>query len=116
MADLWLLSEGHCFRELVLQVCGMMEQTGSTNPIRFESGSLETLRLLVDEAGGMTLLPYLATRVLGPAAAQHLLSFSDPAPQRTVSLIYGRAYLKRALIEAYADVLLETVVPVLPQG
>jgi len=68
----------------------------------------------VDEAGGMTLLPHLATRSLGEAAAQHLRPFSDPVPQRTVYLIYGRAYLKRALIEAYVNVLLEAVTPLLP--
>jgi len=113
-SDLWLLSEGHCFRDQVLQLCGTLEQTGPANPIRFESGSLETLRLLVDEAGGMTLLPHLATRSLGEAAAQHLRPFSDPVPQRTVYLIYGRAYLKRALIEAYVNVLLEAVTPLLP--
>ena len=53
--ELWLLNEGHCFRDQVLNIC-------QSNPLtdthfKYESGSLEALKKIVDRHGGLTLLP-----------------------------------------------------------
>ena len=111
--DLWLLQEGHCFRDQVLQVCGTDADAGRANPVRFESGNLETLRILVDRSGGMTLLPYLATLFLSEREEERVRHFELPAPHRTVRVAYGRAYLKRPLIEAYAETIRKTILPIL---
>ncbi|HMB93198.1 MAG TPA: LysR substrate-binding domain-containing protein [Rhodothermales bacterium] len=111
--DLWLLSEGHCFRDQVLNLCGKASQAGCGNPVRFESGNLETLRILVNRTGGMTLLPYLATRYLSAEEQAYVRPLSVPVPRRKVRVIYGHAYLKRHLIQAYVDTLLAEVTPML---
>ncbi len=111
--DLWLLKEGHCFRDQVLQVCGQESQAcGAMRSILFESGSLETLRNTVDSVGGMTLLPYLATLYLSDEQMEeHVKPFHSPIPRREISIIYRREYLKKHLIDAYIDVVLEELPP-----
>jgi LysR family hydrogen peroxide-inducible transcriptional activator len=113
--DLWLLREGHCFRDQVLQVCGRRLEASLAPQLRFESGNLETLRLLVDELGGLTLLPLLATRYLPAEAQQRVRHFREPAPHRTIYLLHVRAHLKRSLLDAYVTVLQESVRPLLHQ-
>jgi LysR family hydrogen peroxide-inducible transcriptional activator len=111
--DLWLLKEGHCFRDQVLQVCGEESQAcGATRSILFESGSLETLRHTVDSVGGMTLLPYLATLYLSDEQLeQHVKPFRSPTPRREISIVYRREYLKKHLIDSYVDVILDRLPP-----
>jgi LysR family hydrogen peroxide-inducible transcriptional activator len=111
--DLWLLDEGHCLRDQVLQLCERVTREGERPRMRFQSGNLETLRHLVDRVGGMTLLPFLAARYLDNASRQHVRSFAVPAPTRTVHVIHRRASLKHALIEAFARVVTEEVMPLL---
>ena len=114
LKDLWLLSEGHCFREQVLQVCGQRQDTGPASQLQFESGHLETLRLMVDTLGGLTLLPYLATLFLPPSTQRQIRHFTSPVPSRTIYLIHTRQQLKAALLAAYMHTLKQTVLPLLP--
>lgn len=117
--SLWLLEEGHCFRDQVVQLCGDAGRAASdaqTRPMHFESGNLETLKRLVDRGGGMTLLPYLAVADLSPEARARVRPFHRPAPSRTVRLVHGRTYLKRAMIDALAEVILDRVPPELKRA
>lgn len=111
LEDLWLLKEGHCFRDQILHVCGGESETyGGYQSILFESGNLETLQKLVDHMGGMTLLPYLATLYLSEERLErHVRLFSDPIPGRQVNLVVRRAYLKKHLIDAWKTTLLDNL-------
>ncbi|MFW5972661.1 MAG: LysR substrate-binding domain-containing protein [Bacteroidota bacterium] len=111
-ADVWLLSEGHCLRDQVAQICRRADRT-SVHGIHFESGSLDTLRHLVDRLGGMTLLPVLATVFLHGEAAGRIRRFEDPAPNRTAYIVRRRATARQHLIEAFADATREFVTPAL---
>jgi LysR family transcriptional regulator, hydrogen peroxide-inducible genes activator len=95
---LWLLSEGHCFRDQVLNLCG--GSSGSRSSLRYETGSLETLVKLIDRQDGFTLLPYLATLDLDPTRQARLRTFAADQPTRQVSLVMHRSFLKRSLIRA----------------
>lgn len=109
-SDLWLLSEGHCFRDQALALCE--QRTGAApGSVRFESGSLETLRLLVDGVGGVTLLPLLATRSLAEPALRRVRSFAEPVPTRAVRLVRPRGSLRAARIAACAEAVREVVAP-----
>ena len=100
--DIWLLNEGHCFRDQAIAICKKARGKGIKHRnLIFESGNLETLKRLVDQKFGYTLLPSLA--ILGmPASEQKkkIRCFKSPAPTREVSLVYSRAYLKKAIIDA----------------
>lgn len=108
ISDLWLLSEGHCFRDQALKVCGDRRKRKPTGRALFESGSLETLRKMVDQGGGYTLLPALAANDVEPARrSKQLREFSSPVPTREVSLIYSRVYKRKATLDAVAAALQE---------
>ena len=98
--DLWLLNEGHCFRNQVLKICHPDSFQEKNKKFKYESGSLEALKKIVDQHGGMTLLPELATLDFDTKAKQKLRPFIDPKPIREVSLVVKRSFLKRKLIEA----------------
>ena len=106
--DLWLLSEGHCFRDQVLQVCGAAPSTPQS-AVQFESGSLETLIHLVRHTGGMTLLPALATHHMSAdARSTYVTPFAAPPPSRQVRLVRRRSH-KQRLLDAFVDTLIDTL-------
>lgn len=102
-ANLWLLNEGHCFRDQAVQLCRKhREEIVRNSQIEFESGNLETLKQLVEQDFGMTLLPYLAKNQVDEQCARaHLRHFDDPVPRRKIRLVYGREYLKKSIITAF---------------
>jgi LysR family transcriptional regulator, hydrogen peroxide-inducible genes activator len=103
--DIWLLNEGHCFREQAMDLCKKKKGAGSEkNNLVFESGNLETLKRLVDKKFGYTLLPYMATMDIPPKDAKKKLRFfKPPAPTREVSIVTSRSFLKKSIIEALSE-------------
>lgn len=93
-----LLNEGHCFREQVINLCQLYKEHDSH--FKYESGSLEALKRIVDIHGGLTLLPQLATLDIEDKHQKKVKHFTDPKPVREVSLVMHRSYLKRKLVEA----------------
>jgi len=104
--DLWLLNEGHCFRDQTIKLCKKNNEKLNKSPIIFESGNLETLKRLVEQDFGVTLMPYLALNDIDKRCANGVIkNFSDPIPSRKIRLVYSREFLKKNLIEAFADVI-----------
>lgn len=110
LGDLWLLNEGHCFRDQVLQLCGEIHRSERrVRPFHFESGNLGTLKRLVDSSGGLTLLPALAVHTLTEEERRRIRPFVAPAPSRRIRLVRAQTYLKRHLIEAFVAELLRAL-------
>jgi LysR family hydrogen peroxide-inducible transcriptional activator len=118
--DLWLLAEGHCFREQAIQLCGQRTSRGRSAAapatptaalsVRFESGNLETLKRLVEQGEGMTLLPMLAALDLQTASERRRLRpFSGRPPAREIRLVRRRDYLKQHLVEAVVGAVMESL-------
>ncbi len=97
-SELLLLNEGHCFREQVLNICQHYHQR--TSRFKYESGSLEALKRLVDKHGGVTLLPALATIEMDANSRNHLRYFKTPVPTREVSLVSHSNFLKLRIAES----------------
>ena len=97
--DLWLLTDGHCFREQSLLICKNRKKASDLNKnLRLESGSLETLKKMIDQESGFTLLPYLAT--LDLQNSRKLKEFNAPVPAREVSVIYSKYFRKNKIKES----------------
>jgi LysR family hydrogen peroxide-inducible transcriptional activator len=118
--DLWLLSEGHCFRAQTVQLCGQRAAravrgaapvgAACTSGARFESGNLETLQRLVERGVGMTLLPTLAAEHLATDAQRRLVRpFAAPAPTRDVRLVRRRTLPRERLVEVVAAALVDAL-------
>ncbi len=97
--DIWLLTDGHCFRDQVVNLCSIQRLPQHELPFEFEGGSLETLTRIVDNEGGFTLLPELATLEMPAGRSAQLKSFSGYTPLREVSLVYSRNYAKHRLLK-----------------
>ncbi|MEM7103514.1 MAG: LysR substrate-binding domain-containing protein [Bacteroidota bacterium] len=106
--DVWLLKEGHCFRNQVINICGDKLDVADKQ-LQFESGSLETLKKIVEQQDGFTLLPELATLDFPKEKRQYLKAFNAPQPIREVSLIIHRTFLKKKLIELFRAEILENI-------
>lgn len=100
LEDTWILSEGHCFRDQVLSVC---RPSLSKRAVEFQSGDLETLVRLVEEVGGLTLLPEVALWTLPPEKRVHLRPLLPPGAGRTVYLLLREGSLKAPVAQALAQ-------------
>lgn len=96
--ELWLLSDGHCFRDQVINLCSYLSTTDSNLPFQFEAGSLETLMNIIDHEGGITLIPELAKATMSQKRAYNVEQFTNIKPLREVSLVYSRHFAKHKLI------------------
>ena len=86
--EMLLLEEGHCLRGQALDVCFM---AGAQENIGFHASSLETLRQMVGEGMGMTLMPQLAVPAQQSGQDRiKYLPFADPKPSRQVGMLYRR--------------------------
>lgn len=95
--SMWVLGEGHCFREQALSLCDRPSSAGHEN-VLYESGSIETLKQLVRNGSGMTLVPELSVEPGDP----HVRRFVAPEPVRQVSLVVRRPFVRRKLLEEMA--------------
>lgn len=111
VVNLWLLNEGHCFRDQTVKLCKKQRRESINHSnIEFESGNLETLKQLVEQDFGMTLLPYLAKNQIDEQCAKAFLKyFDDPVPRRKVRIVYSREYLKKNVIQAFMQVIIDAV-------
>ncbi|MFM6927358.1 MAG: hydrogen peroxide-inducible genes activator [Bdellovibrio sp.] len=107
MEDIWLLEEGHCLRNQVLDLCSIRKGKGEGRKYKFESGSLETLKNLVDLYGGYTLVPHLATDNIGNRS--QVIPFERPIPAREIGLVYRREHYKSELIESLGEAILKSI-------
>lgn len=108
--DLWVLQQGHCLRDQVLSICD--QSRSQRMNFQYESGSLEGLKNMVDRYKGITLLPELATLNMNPEEKSRLRPFSHDQPQREVSIILTRTFLKKKLVE----LLYQEIVEAIPQA
>lgn len=106
-SDIWLLEEGHCFRHQVLDICNIKKSKSIPLQFQFESGSLETLKNIVDRFGGYTLLPQMATGGVGKNS--QLIAFERPIPAREIGLVYQREHYKKELIDSLGEAILESI-------
>lgn len=100
--EIWMLGDGHCFRNQVINLCEMHDLQHQELPFEFESNSLETLMKIVDKEGGFTLIPELATQYLPQEKLKQVKKFSNLHPLREVSLVYARHYSKHKLLDLLA--------------
>lgn len=109
-SDIWMLGDGHCFRDQVINLCEMSGVQHKSLPFEFESNSLETLMRIVDKEGGFTLIPELAMQYMPESKKKQVRALSTHKPLREVSVIYSRYYTKQRLIELLCEEI-RTVVP-----
>ena len=104
--DMLFLEEGHCFREQALNICYRREKKRQQN-FEYASGSIETLKKLVRQGLGYTLVPELS--VVAELDEKNIRRFVSPEPVREVSMVVHHTFTKEALIEKFHDSILEVL-------
>ena len=103
---LWVLEQGHCFRNQTLNICGQARRSKNKN-IKFESGSIETLKRLIDKIGGYTLIPELSYN--SKSEEKNIRRFKEPQPAREVSVVVHKSFTKEGLLTALRKSMLKTI-------
>lgn len=106
--NLWLLSQGHCFRNQVINLCKLKDDK-MTLPFKYESATIETLIKFVDREGGITLIPELACNDLSDSRKKNAKSIKDINPVREVSLVTNRVFVKQRILKALEEGILEII-------
>ena len=101
---LWVLGEGHCFRDQVLEACPATKRNDEQKHIAIESSSLETIRHMVASGMGMTVLPmsaaddrYYSTDLLLTKP------FKPPVPFRTVAIAWRASFPRPRAVDILSD-------------
>jgi len=97
---LLLLEEGHCLRDNALEIC---QQHNIPEEQEFRATGLETLRQMVMAGTGITLMPEIA--INNSETGIHYIPFKDPAPYRTIGLVYRKTSTKKELIHKVETIL-----------
>ena len=93
---LWLLDEGHCFRDQLVKYCQL--KAAKTSQSAYSLGSIETFMRIVENGQGMTFIPELATMQLTPTQKELVRPFAIPIPTREVVMATSKAFVRQSLL------------------
>lgn len=105
--ELWLLEEGHCFRSQVLNLCELQKRNDIQ--FRYETGNIETLKRMVENTEGITILPELAVKEFTKPQLKLVKRLQAPSPAREVSLVTHRDHIKMKHLEILKQEILSMV-------
>lgn len=95
--ELWLLDEGHCFRDQLVKFCRMKSAQVSQQVYRL--GSMETFMRMVENGTGITFIPELAVYQLDGLQKELVRPFAVPSPARKVVLLTRKDYVRSTLVK-----------------
>lgn len=108
---IWLLEEGHCFREQTMTICNIKEKENTSSNLAFAGSSFDTLLNLTDRFGGYTLVPELYYDEMPQARKQKTKPFQKPIPVREISLVSYRPQSRQRTLSFLAQAIQRWVKP-----
>lgn len=96
--QLWLLDEGHCFRDQLLRFCQL--KSAQVSQLAYRLGSMETFMRMVESGKGVTFIPELAVEQLGESQKQLVRPFAIPVPTRQLVMITNKTFIRETLLKA----------------
>ena len=94
---LWLLDEGHCFRDQLVKYCQL--KAAKTSQSAYSLGSIETFMRIVENGQGVTFIPELATMQLTPPQKELVRPFAIPIPTREVVMATSKVFVRQSLLD-----------------
>ncbi len=104
---LWLLDEGHCFRDQLLRFCELKRAT--PHQYNYERGSLETFMHLVEQGNGLTFIPELAVDSLSESNKELVRTFTIPRPTRAIHLALRSDCIRQKLYKELSKLIASSV-------
>lgn len=104
---LWLLDEGHCFRDQLMRFCQM--EAVKVHQASYRLGSMETFMRMVESGMGITFIPELALLQLSEEQKQLVRPFAVPKPTRQVSLVTRTDFVRYSVLNLLRDTIRKSV-------
>lgn len=99
--NMWVLQEGHCFRQQIENFCSHNTHHSMT----YESGSIDTLIKVVDSCGGHTIIPELHLDFLDARQKSNVRKITSPEPVREISVVFRNDFVKERLLNMVTDII-----------
>jgi LysR family hydrogen peroxide-inducible transcriptional activator len=106
---IWLLEEGHCFRNQVMTICEIREKEMHNSNLEFEGSSFDTLLNLTDTFGGYTMIPELYYKGLAKEKQARAKYFQPPVPVREISIVSYRPSVKANAVSYLKGLITELI-------
>ncbi|ERI82128.1 putative oxidative stress regulatory protein OxyR [Bacteroides pyogenes F0041] len=104
---LWLLDEGHCFRDQLVRFCRM--EAVKVSQMAYRLGSMETFMRMVESGKGITFIPELALMQLTGGQSELVRPFAIPRPTREIVLVTGKDFIRFSLLAVLKEEILAAV-------
>lgn len=104
---LWLLDEGHCFRDQLVQYCQL--KSGRRSQRSYHLGSIETFMRMVENGVGVTFIPELCTLQLSAEQRQLVHPFAVPVPTREVVIVTSPDFVRHSILQILVDTIRKSV-------
>lgn len=98
--QLWLLDEGHCFRDQLVRFCHL--KTARASQLAYHLGSMETFMRMVESGKGVTFIPELAVLQLNETQKALVRPFAIPCPTRQIVMLTNQNFIRHTLLETLA--------------
>lgn len=92
---LWLLDEGHCFRDQLMRFCQL--EKVKIHQAAYRLGSMETFMRMVESGNGITFIPELAVLQLSDEQKKFVRPFAIPKPTREIVFITRKDFIRHTL-------------------
>lgn len=106
---LWLLDEGHCFRDQLMRFCQM--EKVKLHQSAYRLGSMETFMRMVESGNGITFIPELATLQLSDNQKALIRPFAIPKPTREITFITRKDFIRNTI----ADIIKTSIKDAVPK-
>jgi LysR family transcriptional regulator, hydrogen peroxide-inducible genes activator len=107
--DLWLLKEGNCFRNQVINMCDFSKEINPVNHIHFESTSIESLCRIVEHQKVLTIIPELSTMHVNNEKEHLIKDITGQRQVREVSLMYLPNAVYKNDLHVLSDVIISKI-------
>ena len=98
---LWLLDEGHCFRDQLVKFCHLKSAAKSKKS--YNLGSIETCMRIVESGKGVTFIPELALQQFTDVQKELVRPFAHPIPTRSIVLLTQKNYIRTTQLQLIID-------------
>lgn len=96
--QLWLLDEGHCFRDQMVKYCQI--KSARQSQLTYSLGSIETFMRMVESGRGVTFIPWLAVQQLSDSQKELVRPFVLPIPTRHLVAITNKDFIRHTILQA----------------
>lgn len=104
---LWLLDEGHCFRDQLVKFCQL--KAAKTSQSAYSLGSIETFMRIVESGQGVTFIPELASMQLTSTQKALVRPFAIPIPTREVVMATSKSFVRQSVLNMIAGQIRKSV-------